>query len=234
MFLKDLNRKKLLYLLTLSLLALALGACGGGEQAEAPAEEAAMEEPWPPQLPGYAAMEVPADNPMTQEKVELGKMLYYDKRLSGDGNRSCYGCHLDEHGLATGDTLAIGAFDKTLNAQRPHDVERRLPRQVVLGRPRRRVGGASQGRLGRRKHGRFRRRRRTVHGRPLRRVNGDSGLRREISSDLWRGRQSGQRRQSGRVVHANDRRDRFSLDAFSQRRRISAQRRRQAGLRDLL
>lgn len=122
MFRMNLDSKNLAQFLTLALLAVsiaALGACGGGEQAEAPAEEAAMEEPWPPQLPGYAAMEIPADNPMTEEKVALGKMLYYDERLSGDGNRSCYGCHLEEHGLATDDKLAIGAFDKTLTRNVP-------------------------------------------------------------------------------------------------------------------
>ncbi len=104
----------------LLLLALGLGLVGCGETA--PEEPVAKTEPveaWPPQLPGYAAMTVPADNAMTQEKVELGKMLYYDKRLSGDGVRSCYGCHVKEHGLATGDTLAIGAFDKTLTRNIP-------------------------------------------------------------------------------------------------------------------
>ena len=36
---------------------------------------------------------MPADNPMTPEKVELGKMLYFDKRLSRDGTVSCATCH---------------------------------------------------------------------------------------------------------------------------------------------
>ncbi|MEZ5394274.1 MAG: cytochrome c peroxidase [Bryobacterales bacterium] len=107
-------------LAVLSLLAFALGLAGCG--GEAPAPEAKTEAPaevWPPALPGYAAMTIPADNPMSKDKVELGKMLYYDKRVSGDGNRSCYGCHLKEHGLATGDALAIGAFDKTLTRNVP-------------------------------------------------------------------------------------------------------------------
>ena len=104
----------LFVLLTLSLVFV---GCGG---APAPEEPMAEEAPaWPPQLPGYADMEAPADNPMTEEKVALGKMLYYDKRLSGDGNRSCYGCHVKENGLATDDPLAIGAFDKTLGRNVP-------------------------------------------------------------------------------------------------------------------
>ncbi|MCH2532885.1 MAG: cytochrome-c peroxidase [Bdellovibrionales bacterium] len=36
---------------------------------------------------------VPKDNPMTKEKVELGKQLYFDPRLSTDGTISCNSCH---------------------------------------------------------------------------------------------------------------------------------------------
>lgn len=36
---------------------------------------------------------VPADNPITREKIELGKMLYFDPRLSKDGTVSCNSCH---------------------------------------------------------------------------------------------------------------------------------------------
>ncbi len=35
----------------------------------------------------------PADNPTTKEKVELGKMLYHDPRLSSSGTVSCASCH---------------------------------------------------------------------------------------------------------------------------------------------
>jgi cytochrome c peroxidase len=35
----------------------------------------------------------PADNPTTAAKVELGKMLYFDSRLSSSGNVSCFSCH---------------------------------------------------------------------------------------------------------------------------------------------
>jgi cytochrome c peroxidase len=35
----------------------------------------------------------PKDNPTTPEKVELGKMLYFDKRLSQNGTVSCQSCH---------------------------------------------------------------------------------------------------------------------------------------------
>jgi len=41
-----------------------------------------------------------ADNVLTQQKIELGKKLYYDKRLSKDENVSCNSCHdLEKYGV---------------------------------------------------------------------------------------------------------------------------------------
>lgn len=42
---------------------------------------------------GLPPVPVPKDNPMTAEKVELGKLLYFDTRLSKDGTVSCATCH---------------------------------------------------------------------------------------------------------------------------------------------
>lgn len=70
-------------------------------------------------LPKYAAMDVPADNPMTAEKADLGRLLFFDKRLSGDGTRSCYSCHLNKKGLTDGMPVAVGAFNKTLTRNSP-------------------------------------------------------------------------------------------------------------------
>jgi len=42
----------------------------------------------------------PGDNPTTPAKVELGKLLYFDPRLSGDGSTSCATCHDPNHGWA--------------------------------------------------------------------------------------------------------------------------------------
>ncbi|MFN7923460.1 MAG: cytochrome c peroxidase [Bryobacteraceae bacterium] len=72
-----------------------------------------------PSVPGYEEMKYPADNPMTEAKVELGKMLYFDKRLSGDGTRSCYYCHVKEKGLTDGQPTAIGAFEAKLPRAAP-------------------------------------------------------------------------------------------------------------------
>ncbi|RLJ71346.1 cytochrome c peroxidase [Hydrogenivirga caldilitoris] len=42
----------------------------------------------------------PKDNPSTPVKVELGKLLYFDPRLSGDGSTSCATCHDPNQGWA--------------------------------------------------------------------------------------------------------------------------------------
>jgi cytochrome c peroxidase len=68
---------------------------------------------------GFEPMPVPADNPMSQEKVALGHQLYFDTRLSGDGVRSCYSCHVVENGLTDGRPTALGAFDKPLSRAAP-------------------------------------------------------------------------------------------------------------------
>jgi len=72
-----------------------------------------------PQIKGYADMVIPADNPMTPAKVELGKQLYYDNRLSGDASRACYSCHLKEHGLTDGKPKAVGAYNAALPRSSP-------------------------------------------------------------------------------------------------------------------
>ena len=55
---------------------------------------------------------IPADNPMTAEKVALGESLYFDKRLSADGTVSCATCHDPATAFADNKTLAVGVGDK--------------------------------------------------------------------------------------------------------------------------
>jgi cytochrome c peroxidase len=62
---------------------------------------AAAADEWPA-LPRYDAMAVPADNAMTAAKVALGKQLFFDTRLSGDGRMACASCHRPEKGFTEG------------------------------------------------------------------------------------------------------------------------------------
>ena len=76
-------------------------------------------QPLPQQLTTYEPMTIPADNPLAPEKVALGRELFFDERLSGDGSRSCYSCHVCEKGLTDGLPKAVGAFNKQLPRSSP-------------------------------------------------------------------------------------------------------------------
>jgi len=62
---------------------------------------------------GFPRPQVPADNPMTEAKVELGRYIFYDKRLSGNGTFSCESCHFQDKAFTDGKALAIGATGQT-------------------------------------------------------------------------------------------------------------------------
>ncbi len=51
---------------------------------------------------------VPKNNPLTAAKVELGRKLFFDARLSADGNVSCATCHKPELAFADGKAIAEG------------------------------------------------------------------------------------------------------------------------------
>ena len=51
-------------------------------------------------------MNIPADNPMTPEKVALGKQLFVDTRLSGSGRMACQSCHYRHLGWTDAQVLS--------------------------------------------------------------------------------------------------------------------------------
>lgn len=51
---------------------------------------------------------VPDDNPMTIAKIELGRRLFYDQRLSIDETLSCASCHRQERGFSDGRARPVG------------------------------------------------------------------------------------------------------------------------------
>jgi len=64
---------------------------------------------WDWTLPqGFPKPPVPADNPMTAAKVELGRHLFYDKRMSVNGKQSCATCHRQELAFTDGRSRAEG------------------------------------------------------------------------------------------------------------------------------
>jgi len=59
--------------------------------------------------PGFPPPVVPADNPMTVAKVELGRHLFYDARLSDNQTMSCATCHRQELAFTDGRAVSVGS-----------------------------------------------------------------------------------------------------------------------------
>lgn len=62
----------------------------------------------PENLAALGPPPIPADNPMTPEKIELGKKLFFDPILSGNYGMPCSACHLPEAGWAVQDKISFG------------------------------------------------------------------------------------------------------------------------------
>ena len=70
----------------------------------------ALEQSYVWDLPkGFPKPPIPADNPMTAAKVELGRHLFYDTRLSVNGQQACATCHKQELAFTDGRPVAVGA-----------------------------------------------------------------------------------------------------------------------------
>jgi len=58
-------------------------------------------------LKPFKEIPVPQNNLQTPEKIELGKMLFFDRRLSGDGTMSCATCHIPELSFTDGQAISL-------------------------------------------------------------------------------------------------------------------------------
>ncbi|MCF8426823.1 MAG: cytochrome-c peroxidase [Bacteroidia bacterium] len=59
---------------------------------------------------GWSSFPIPADNPLTNAGVELGKKLFFDPILSANNTQSCNSCHLQSNSFADPNKFSIGAF----------------------------------------------------------------------------------------------------------------------------
>lgn len=57
---------------------------------------------------GLPKLKVPSNNKLTAARVELGKQLFFDPRLSVDNTVSCASCHNPKHGWSNGERFATG------------------------------------------------------------------------------------------------------------------------------
>ena len=75
---------------------------------------------------GARAINIPADNPLTRAKIELGRQLYFERRLSSDGTVSCADCHHPDEGFARHTQFGVGVDDQTGNRNSPVSYNRIL------------------------------------------------------------------------------------------------------------
>lgn len=69
---------------------------------------------WRWQLPrGFPEPLVPSDNPMSEAKFQLGRYLFNDVRLSGNGTQSCGSCHQQALAFTDGRALPVGSTGDT-------------------------------------------------------------------------------------------------------------------------
>ena len=86
----------------LGVFAILIVACGGPGT------------PYEWNLPyGFPEPIVPEDNPMTNEKVALGRQLFFDTRLSGNGKQSCASCHQANNAFTETRARTVGSTGET-------------------------------------------------------------------------------------------------------------------------
>ena len=158
-----------------------------------------------PELPlglkaGEAEIKGLDENPLTRAKIELGRQLYFDPRLSSDASISCASCHDPDTGYAADTRFGVGVEGAgRATATRRSRYNRILSGAAVLGRPGRVARRAGQG-PDRQPD------RNVEHARGLRRVpQGHARLRAAVRADLRRRPDDRQRRQGDRRVRADAR-----------------------------
>jgi cytochrome c peroxidase len=80
-------------------LALTVTAACSGSPADSPVDVPA----------GFPGMRIPTDNPVTPAKVQLGRYLFYDKRLSGNQTQACATCHQQKLAFTDGQPVGVGS-----------------------------------------------------------------------------------------------------------------------------
>lgn len=143
----------------LLLLALVSAGCAGSPAPPAD-EETERAEPTEQEVRAlldlperFAAPNIPTYNPLTREKIELGRHLFYDVRLSGNETQSCASCHVRELAFSDGLRTPVGstgtpllrnspglanvAYFSTLTWAHPHlrDLEDQIPIPILGDNP---------------------------------------------------------------------------------------------------
>lgn len=63
--------------------------------------------------PGFSMPNIPEDNLLTEKRIELGKLLFFDPGLSEDSSVSCGSCHFQAHAFSDNKALSTGIYGRT-------------------------------------------------------------------------------------------------------------------------
>jgi cytochrome c peroxidase len=105
---------------TAGLIAAGAGLGAAAQTADTSAfDRAALDRVSQPPL-GLPPVPVPPDNPLTAEKIALGRKLFFDRRLSHNGTISCGMCHVPEQGFTSNElATAVGIEGRTVRRNSP-------------------------------------------------------------------------------------------------------------------
>ena len=70
------------------------------------------------------AFKIPKDNLMTKEKVELGRLLFFDKRLSANNTIACASCHIPALAFTDGQSVSTGINNQQGGRSAPTAINR--------------------------------------------------------------------------------------------------------------
>ncbi|MGQ0636114.1 MAG: cytochrome-c peroxidase [Planctomycetaceae bacterium] len=107
----------------LAALAVALSWSFPAGSADSVSDQSVSDKP--PQPPrGLPPVQWPTDNPYSAEKAELGRLLYFDKRVSSDNTVSCASCHAPEKAFTDGMAVSKGISGQTGGRSAPTVINR--------------------------------------------------------------------------------------------------------------
>jgi cytochrome c peroxidase len=87
--------------------------------------------PYMPEIPlglDKDSFYVPPDNPLTKEKIALGRLLFFDKRLSGNGTIACATCHIPSLAFTDGQPVSSGIHHQQGGRSAPMAINRAFSR----------------------------------------------------------------------------------------------------------
>lgn len=98
---------KALYVLGLACIMLSLGSCKKDTE---PSSSSVVYDntPYALQIGNLSTPTIAPDNPLTIQGVKLGRMLFYEDKLSADGSLNCASCHRQQHAFSDSNRFSIG------------------------------------------------------------------------------------------------------------------------------